>query len=222
MVWIRGYCGRPQLTMAPRNPRPATSKPDRALRPGKDPQQDVYVHNRGTGWWLYFRGYKLAADALVEQSGQLTLGERNSILYPVLFLYRHYFELVIKYIILVGQKLRRERPQVRRRHCVVAYWGECKRVIRERKVPVTPKTLDRIGRLASELDALDPSSDRFRYPIDRDGSFPYPDERRRFNLEEFARAVSPVAAALEQIAGLLDADLDLEMEFYDDVYGQEW
>jgi len=210
------------MTVAPRKSRRATSKPARALQPGKDPEQDVYVHNRGTGWWLYFRGYKLAADAVVKQSTQLTLGERNSVLYPFLFLYRHYFELVIKYIILVGQKLRHERPQVPCRHCLVAYWGECKRVIRERRVPVIPKTLDRIGRLASELDALDPSSDRFRYPVDRDGSFPYPIEFRRFSLVGFARAVSPVAAALEQIVGLLDADLDLEMEFYDDIYGQKW
>lgn len=49
-------------------------------------------------WDLYARGYKRAADLLVshiDASG----GDQDVLVYPILFMYRHYFELRLKQLV---------------------------------------------------------------------------------------------------------------------------
>ena len=55
--------------------------------------------------------------------------------------------------------------------------------------------------------------------MNKTAAFPFPDELRQFNLSRLGTRLSKVSATLRHIAGLLDADLDLEMEFYDELYG---
>ena len=98
--------------------KPLSRKP--LLERGPNPSRDVYVHNRGDGWWLYADGYRLAADRLIADAEGLTRYQRNSVLYPILFLYRQHLELMLKYIILVGQRLRSDAtqpPQIGRASC---------------------------------------------------------------------------------------------------------
>lgn len=189
------------------------------LERGPDPLRDVYVHNRGDGWWLYADGYRLAADRLTADAQSLTLGQRNSILYPILFLYRQHLELMLKYVILVGQRLRGEPTQPPRHHRLRDLWGEGKRVLRERSIRISPDDLDRAQHTIDELTALDPSSDLFRYPLDKTAEFPFPEDLRQFDLSLFGAKLAEVSATLRRVAGLLDADLDLEREFYNDLYG---
>lgn len=189
------------------------------LERGPDPLRDVYVHNRGDGWWLYADGYRLAADRLTADAESLTRGQRNSVIYPILFLYRQHLELMLKYIILVGQRLRSEATRPPHHHRLRDLWGESKRVLRERSISVLSKDLTRIEHTIDELTALDPSSDLFRYPMDKTAEFPFPEELRQFDLSIFGAKLAKVSVTLRRIAGLLDADLDLEREFYHDLYG---
>ena len=58
----------------------------------------------GSNWIVYADGYMQAADNLVKQ----LLEDRHSqdfLVYPIIFLYRHYIELCLKHIILLGNKL---------------------------------------------------------------------------------------------------------------------
>lgn len=189
------------------------------LERGSHPSRDVYVHNRGDAWWLYADGYRLAADRLIADVESLTLGQRNALLYPILFLYRQHLELMLKYIILVGQRLRHEAARPPLHHRLRELWGEGKRVLRERSIPLTSGDLGRAEEAIAELGGLDPSSDLFRYPLDTTERFPFPDELRQFDLSLFGAKLADVSASLRRIAGLLDADLDLEREFYHDLYG---
>jgi len=189
------------------------------LERGANPLRDVYVHNRGDGWWLYADGYRLAADRLIADAESLTRGQRNAVLYPVLFLYRQHLELMLKYIILVGQRLRNEATQPPHHHRLRDLWGEGRRVLRERSISVSSGELARAEETIDELGGLDPSSELFRYPLDKTAGFPFPDELRQFDLSLFGAKLAEVSASLRHIAGLLDADLDLEREFYHDLYG---
>src|SRR3989338_10138071 len=56
------------------------------------------------GWSLYASGYKDAADFLVQRTEETKVGQ-DSLVYPVLFLYRQYLELEIKDLIRVAKKL---------------------------------------------------------------------------------------------------------------------
>lgn len=189
------------------------------LERGSDPLRDVYVHNQGDGWWLYADGYRLAADRLIADAESLTRGQRNSVLYPILFLYRQHLELMLKYIILVGQRLRNKATQPPHHHRLRDLWSEGKRVLRERSISISSENLARAEHTIGELIRLDPSSDLFRYPLDKTERFPFPEELRQFDLSLFGAKLEEVSAILRRIAGLLDADLDLEREFYHDLYG---
>jgi hypothetical protein len=189
------------------------------FEPGENPSRDLYVHNRGDGWWMYADGYRLAAELLIAKTETLTLGECNALIYPVVFLYRHHLELRLKYIVLVGQRLRHESIAPPTHHRLDTLWGECKRVIRERSIAVASGDRRDIEEVIEELARLDPSSDLFRYPMNKTAAFPFPDELRQFNLSRLGTRLSKVSATLRHIAGMLDADLDLEMEFYDELYG---
>ena len=48
-------------------------------------------------WSLYARGYKQAADLLVMHIDERTR-DQDTLVYPVLFLYRQYFELRLKHV----------------------------------------------------------------------------------------------------------------------------
>jgi hypothetical protein len=189
------------------------------LERGPKPLRDVYVHNRGDEWWLYADGYRLAAERLIADAENLTRGQRNSVLYPILFLYRQHLELMLKYIILVGQRLRCEATQPPHHHRLRDLWGEGKHVLQERSISVPSEDLTRVEHTIDELTVLDPSSDLFRYPLDKTAEFPFPEHLRRFDLSIFGAKLAKIAETLRHFACLLDADLDLEREFYHDLYG---
>jgi hypothetical protein len=54
--------------------------------------------------------------------------------------------------------------------------------------------------------------------MDKTVEFPFPEELRQFDLSIFGAKLAKVSVTLRHIAGLLDADLDLEREFYHDLY----
>jgi hypothetical protein len=91
--------------------------------------------------------------------------------------------------------------------------------LRERSIRISPDDLDRAEHTIDELTALDPSSDLFRYPLDKTAEFPFPEDLRQFDLSLFGAKLAEVSATLRRVAGLLDADSDLEREFYNDLYG---
>lgn len=48
-------------------------------------------------WGMYTIGYKEAGDLLLQYA--LNVGRQNVLVYPIIFLYRHYIELQLKEII---------------------------------------------------------------------------------------------------------------------------
>jgi hypothetical protein len=51
-------------------------------------------------WCLYAAGYKRAAELLIQQVR--TTYEANTLIFPIIFLYRHYVEVTLKEIIEYG------------------------------------------------------------------------------------------------------------------------
>lgn len=181
----------------------------------------MYVHNRGDGWRLYTNGYRLAADHLITEaeSHMPALGQANALLYPIVFLYRQHLELMLKYIILVGRRLKHETTQPPRDHRLRVLWGKSKSVMREQSISVSSVDRDQVDKVINELDGLDPSSDLFRYPLNKTAKFPFPDDLRQFSLSLFGAKLRAASDVLRKIADLLDADLELGREFYYDLYG---
>jgi hypothetical protein len=115
-------------------------------------------------------GFKEAADSLVAsyQSGKRTDG----LLYPIAFLYRHSFELLLKAVVELGDEL---HLQARDKGALITHdlrrlWIEAREIIMRVWPTGGTSYLAPIESILDEFHDLDRSGDGFRYLLDRTGN----------------------------------------------------
>ncbi len=140
-------------------------------------------------WEGYAFGYKRAGDLLLKRfltRGELTSGERCVVIYPLLFLYRHYIELRLKeamengkwILSLLGTPTSSSADY--QHHRIDLLWRECRCILdeidKEELASFSEDQLVEHRELYSNLQddigifsKLDPGSTAFRYPTSRDG-----------------------------------------------------
>lgn len=117
---------------------------------------------------LFAEGYKKAADVLVtyvKESEQ----DLDYLVYPIVFLYRHYLELIFKEIIQEGNQLLVGNNSIPHGHKLNDFWGQVKHII---NVIWPNKAVDEfrhIDHIVNEFCAVDLRSDSFRYPVNKSG-----------------------------------------------------
>lgn len=126
-------------------------------------------------WDIHITGYKEAGDLLLQNC--LEGGRQHVLVYPILFLYRHYIELQLKEIVINGRLYLEERRRFPRGHNINMLWEECRRVVQEIDASVEPipsedsnAVYNSLGNDISVLGRLDPNSTTFRYPTDANGN----------------------------------------------------
>lgn len=111
-------------------------------------------------------GYKEAADILVAKAME-DRPRSYLLLYPILFCYRHFLELSLKYVITTYGRRAGVRPNFKDHDLdllwptfrqVVAYYGEGDRA-----------ALTAVEAVVAEFAKIDPRSFTFRYPTSREG-----------------------------------------------------
>ncbi|MFA5746799.1 MAG: hypothetical protein WC926_01855 [Candidatus Paceibacterota bacterium] len=125
-------------------------------------------------WWnnacLNFRndhlngcaeGYKEAADVLVHQviEQKLTI---DKLIYPIVFLYRHYLEIRFKEIIKNGNSYL-DNPVDNWGHGLTDLWNKVRHIVRIRWPETTDEDLQAICDCVNEFKEIDPKSTSFRY-----------------------------------------------------------
>ncbi len=108
-------------------------------------------------WRKYQEGYHEAASLLVDLiDGKL---QKDYIVYPILFLYRHYLELMLKTLILEisGTDGKALPPKLGNEHKLTTLWDSLLTLI----PPATGQ--DIAGKLLGEFTLIDPQSISFRY-----------------------------------------------------------
>jgi hypothetical protein len=150
--------------------------------------------------------------------GCKTFYDRNTLLYPIGFLYRQYVELALKEFILLGNKVVAQPYPLPKRHDLGELWSLCKKIARERRLPMSSADLAELDGAIHELNAFDPTSENFRYPVDKRGAPSSPGRFRNLSIRGLAKAMDRLAAHLRNLDGLLGADIDLEEEFRSDLY----
>ncbi len=165
-------------------------------------------------WVLYIGGYKKAGDLLVEQS--VAFGQQHILVYPILFLYRHYIELQLKEIIRCGNALlgiSKHYPSCfPTDHKIGDHWQECRAIIEDidkdewhrlgkgeqRKYK---NDLNSLQKCIGEFLKLDPDSQASRYPVDKKGNPTVLDASlRTIDLEIIRNLVGKISYLLEGIS----------------------
>jgi hypothetical protein len=115
-------------------------------------------------WCINTAGFKRGVEILLE-SVKSTY-EVNTVIFPILFLYRHYVELSLKEAIGYGRYLDEQSKPLTGGHNLQKLWEEARKYI-EKHIAETIKAeeLDRIEVLIHEIHSIDPSSEVSRYPF---------------------------------------------------------
>jgi hypothetical protein len=117
-------------------------------------------------------GYRRAAEILLRRfldDPDETAGERDSLVLPILFLFRHYLEIRFKDIIVCGQALSGQQAQWQVGHDLRTLWAQAMAFCEADPGTNPHGQLEKIQICVVEISELDPDSTSFRYPRDKKG-----------------------------------------------------
>lgn len=123
-------------------------------------------------WGLYASGFRWSADRLIE--GTEEKGALLSMVYAIMFLYRHYLELKFKEILVIFHDclgLGEDVKQYTKTHDLSLLWEDARTLLAEHSC--FSKDLNSnneyIEWLVQRYQVIDKSSFSFRYPFEKDG-----------------------------------------------------
>lgn len=130
----------------------------------------------------YIAGYKSAADYLVDIAVQN--GQQDMLIFPIMFNYRQYIELVLKYIL---RQLQSENDYV---NTIQNYSHNIKGllnlILNLLKINLAQSNVDIIVGVVDFFDKYDPHSFNYRFPLDKKGKESIKiekDKEQRINLQ---------------------------------------
>jgi len=134
----------------------------------------IEITDLDEGLTIYTDAYKNAADILVEYAKK-DKTSINFLVFPILFLYRHYIELALKELIYTASKYLDDPQYSFGSHNLIYLWEKTKKLISELvKVidgfNISEDELIAVENQIKQFDSLDKSSMTFRYPVDKNGN----------------------------------------------------
>ncbi len=181
---------------------------------------DDWYHNARVnwlpdGWDAYAIGYKRAGDILVGHIVDMHR-DRDKIVFPIVFNYRQYIELRLKKLIRDGRRLLDEQEPFPRTHDLQKLWSSCRDLISKIEPNGSKADIEAVDDAIEKFCSVDPGSDSFRYPVDRDGNPSLPDTLRLINLRQLRDAMDRLAAFFDAVSTMFSVYLDRKHEMEQD------
>jgi hypothetical protein len=162
---------------------------DRLFAPSTRRLGDALVGSYSLSSQLYgmTQGYKRAADLLVERA-TVERPDRDFLVYPVIFCYRHYLELSLKMIIQEYGPSVGVKPNWKD-HRLEKLWPVVKKILDDYNV--SNGTDDIVEECIAEFAKIDPNSFTYRYPVDTNGT-PLPVCLERLDLLQLRKVMNGI------------------------------
>jgi hypothetical protein len=173
-----------------------------------------FAHNKMS---LYADGYRLAAEILIETvvSSAGRPIQIDAKVYPILFLYHHHIELILKDIIIKGRSFLDRTPKFPTNHKIYDLWGIAKEIICKINENVDDKSpIDIVGRVIKELASVDKNAVGYRYPYDKEGGLLLKDINS-LNLDVLRKTMKKVTTFLDAVSEQIYVGLDYKHEMGD-------
>jgi hypothetical protein len=157
-----------------------------------------------------YRRSAMALAAFVEQRQQVTV-DFGAL--PIVYLYRHAFELYLKAVIyhaaalsVNSNEMQRAVPRLWREHSLVLLSRMAEPILRAEDNPLTAsgELYEEIASLANRIDEVDSGSYSFRYPVTSTGAPALPDAIL-INVLAFTDAMEAVLGEVAHFCGGLQA-----------------
>jgi hypothetical protein len=156
---------------------------------------------------IMFSGYRRGAQVLAEASCESRY-QKNVLVHPILYLYRHTVELYLKRIIPVASQLANqelnseEATLLNSTHSLVKLWNICKsrlKAMQENQGYEFGDNLQAgVDAYTRQSDQVDERSFSFRYATGRDGS-PNLAELRQVNIVRISKLMERLCSRLEDL-----------------------
>ncbi len=127
----------------------------------------------------------------------------DTVVYPIVFLYRHYFELMLKRLIRSARAALGERATSPDHHKLSNLWATARNLVETAHPDGDWVQNAIVTRLFEELDTLDPNSEESRFPVRRKGGASFADVPL-LHVRHFALTAERLADYLEDLAGGTD------------------
>ncbi len=120
----------------------------------------------------YLKAVILLVDHLEKEALATDFWSKASVIYPIMYLYRHHIEISIKDIVALARSFTwvgAANPK-RLGHSLVDLWKEFLGYVEMLQGKEAACQIDALhGAVIGKLHAIDPSGDRFRYPVNLSG-----------------------------------------------------
>jgi hypothetical protein len=114
--------------------------------------------------WEYASGYRRAADVLVEQFLDDSRS-MDTVVFPIVYLYRHYLELRLKELAFGGHALLNHPVDFEDQHSLVQLWSPCRGILREIWPHEPVATWNGVEKLLKEFNQKYPNGTYFRFLV---------------------------------------------------------
>jgi hypothetical protein len=180
-------------------------------------------------WDLYAVGYKRAADLLIDQlrKNNSVLQQIDTLVYPIMFLYRHYLELRLKQLYLNYSQYFDKSHRLPVTHKLETLWQQVKplllQAVKEDRGSISEddkKAIAQIETLIMHFAVMDENSMSFRYPVDRENN-PLLPGVKQLNIASIQKQLHAISSMLDGASFQLDVWEQIRAESlaaYYDVY----
>ncbi len=154
---------------------------------------NVSLDTFGHGFLVYAIGYKSAGDTLVQS---LRRSDKQVLVFPVCYLYRHYLELMIKGLTRLANSILNGRAVYQGGHPLDELWKECRPLLEKAMPRCSKESFSGVGKCIEAFASIDFDGEFFRYPENIQRR-PWSQYGERINLQKIHDAVSDAAECLD-------------------------
>lgn len=165
-------------------------------------------------WNKFAVSYKLAAEAIAEKINS-EKSEIDLLIYPLVFLYRHYFELRIKEILINSGEFDNTKDLLKFDHNLTENWEKCKErftLMKQGGLDIqgtSEENLECVDQVLKEIDLHDKRSDAFRYPYNTKEK-PTLTRLNKIDISNFLSSINSSISVLEEITSMMSATIDFK------------
>lgn len=176
---------------------------DEPFLPAKDPRHEARLDMVHHTLSLYALAYKEAADRLVSCALRRRVVYPDWAVLPVIFLYRHYLELMLKEIICSGRRCSLKEAGISKEHDLSKLWNGARTVLEELWPEQGRRELRVVENCVRKFHQHDKTSQESRYPVDRDGRATLR-SLTRVDIHNLKKVMAGVASFLDGCADGID------------------
>lgn len=189
------------------SPDPKWPSPDDELFKEDEDWWNTAIVGQSGGVSLIADGFLQAGDLLVEHVASTQM-DQDSLVYPIMFSYRHYLELKLKTVIVDARSLLGHCGAYPTGHNLWKLWRECRPMLDE-IFPESNEPHDVVEANIKAFMKVDPTSTAYRYDVGKDGK-PIETQKDRVPLANVAHVMEGLGNLFSGTIDAIDAYRDAQ------------